>query len=190
MDGDGLPGERALRGDGRVPTCDHRSTPQRGTLRGSQRLDEAPPHPNPEERLSLREPRGLTIYCLIHRFERGLRPRNSVGGEVRKGGNSALVSRRTAAQLELRPPSENQADCSLGSEIRMGRSLLTMTSRVMMHSLSPGMEGSSYITSSMTSSSTARSPRAPVPRFMASRATAATASSVNLRRTFSRSKYF
>ena len=42
------------------------------------------------------------------------------------------------------------------------------------------MEGSSYMISSMTSSSTARRPRAPVPRFIASRATAATASSVNL----------
>ena len=44
--------------------------------------------------------------------------------------------------------------------------------------------------SSMTSSRIARSPRAPVPRFIASRAIAATASSVNLSRTFSRSKYF
>src|SRR5262249_13183406 len=67
------------------------------------------------------------------------------------------------------------ADCSFCSEMRMGRSLFKMTSRVMMHSLSPGMDGSSYIISSMTSSSTARSPRAPVPRFIASRATAATA---------------
>ena len=59
-----------------------------------------------------------------------------------------------------------------------------------MHSFNPGIDGSSYIISSITSSSTARSPRAPVPRFIASRATAATASSVNLSRTFSRSKYF
>src|SRR5258705_264592 len=82
------------------------------------------------------------------------------------------------------------ADCSFCSEMRMGRSLLRMTSRVMMHSFSAGSEGSSYITSSMTSSSTARRPRAPVPRFIASRAIAATASSVNLSRTFSSSKYF
>ncbi|OGL05652.1 MAG: hypothetical protein A3I03_12210 [Candidatus Rokubacteria bacterium RIFCSPLOWO2_02_FULL_68_19] len=59
-----------------------------------------------------------------------------------------------------------------------------------MHSLSPWMEGSSYMTSSITSSRIARSPRAPVPRFRAFLAMATTASSVNLRRTFSRSKYF
>ena len=65
-----------------------------------------------------------------------------------------------------------------------------MTSRVMMHSFRPWMEGRSYMISSMTSSRIARSPRAPVPRLSASRAIAATASSVNLSRTFSRSKYF
>ena len=58
------------------------------------------------------------------------------------------------------------------------------------HSLRPWIEGSSYMISSMTSSRMARSPRAPVPRLSASRAMAATASSVNLSRTFSRSKYF
>src|SRR5262245_46087835 len=43
------------------------------------------------------------------RFERGLRPRNP-RGEVRKGIELVLVSRRprATAQLELRPPSELQ----------------------------------------------------------------------------------
>src|SRR5207344_298043 len=83
-----------------------------------------------------------------------------------------------------------QALCSLASDTSTGRSRFRMTSRVITHSLRPWMDGSSYMISSMTSSRMARSPRAPVPRLSASLAMAATASSVNLRRTFSRSKYF
>src|SRR5918996_2977233 len=88
---------------------------------------------------------------------------------------------------EQRP---RQAVCSFTSETRTGRSWFRMTSRVITHSLRPWMDGSSYMISSMTSSRIARRPRAPVPRLSASRTMAATASSVNLRRTFSRSKYF
>ena len=40
---------------------------------------------------------------------------------------------------------KSYADCSFCSEMRMGRSLLRITSRVMMHSFSAGSEGSSYI---------------------------------------------
>src|SRR5262249_48209521 len=83
-----------------------------------------------------------------------------------------------------------QAVCSFASETRIGLSRFRMTSRVITHSFSPWIEGRSYMISSMTSSRMARSPRAPVPRLSASRAMAATASSVNLSRTFSRSKYF
>src|SRR5678815_370285 len=83
-----------------------------------------------------------------------------------------------------------QALCSLASDTSTGRSRFRMTSRVMTHSLRPWMDGSSYMISSMTSSRMARRPRAPVPRLSASLAMAATASSVNLSRTFSRSKYF
>src|SRR5262249_38771786 len=83
-----------------------------------------------------------------------------------------------------------QAVCSFASEMRIGLSRFRMTSRVITHSFRPWIDGSSYMMSSMTSSRMARSPRAPVPRLSASRAMAATASSVNLSRTFSRSKYF
>src|SRR5207237_7826624 len=109
------------------------------------------------------------------------------GGTEERVPSGARDDGRKGGEAPLRG---GQAVCSLASETRTGRSRLRMTSRVMTHSLSPWIEGSSYMISSMTSSRIARRPRAPVPRLSASLAIAATASSVNLRRTFSRSKYF
>src|SRR5690606_22804840 len=78
---------------------------------------------------------------------------------------------------QLRHPPEHSAyDAALLSSTSSGRARCSTTSRVTTHSLTPVSDGISYITSSMTSSRIARSPRAPELRRAASSAIAVSAS--------------
>src|SRR5262245_61460904 len=149
----------------------------------------------------LRTPRELVVLVVAHgglvdvevRQEGARPPRVLAGHQVDLAQHSQRAQSNVlevADRSRYDKKNAAQAVCSFASETRIGLSRFRMTSRVITHSLSPWIEGRSYMISSMTSSRIARRPRAPVPRLSASRAIAATASSVNLSRTFSRSKYF